>query len=70
MMERRISLGMSKGFFLTIAALVAAGYFYQQDPTSKGAGGGGALVTITAGSFETEVMASATPVVAYFWAPW
>ena len=53
---------------------VLAGLIYYLMPResdyTQGSTGGGSAVVITPANFDAEVIQSATPVLAYFWAPW
>ena len=66
---------MSKGFLLALMAIGLGGYLlYSSDNSIAGSPGkaaaAGKAIKVTESDFDSVVMNSSTPVLAYFWAPW
>lgn len=65
---------MSKGSLVVFVGLAVAIYYLlptdPRAPVPSFGAGGGPPVTITPSNFEQEVVLSAQPVLAYFWASW
>ncbi|MDB4491673.1 hypothetical protein N9260_01485 [bacterium] len=64
---------MSKESVLLFVGLAGLLYYpvpRESDYAPSGVGGGGAPVVISPNNFESEVIESPVPVLAYFWASW